>query len=81
MLVIAAGCIIVLALGVAVVRGRAELAIGVAIGLAVAGGIAAVGPALRLEQVPVWLPPLPFAIVAATLFFFGALAWWWGTDR
>lgn len=26
-------------------------------------------------QMPLWLPPLPFAIVAITLFVFGALVW------
>lgn len=28
-----------------------------------------------MEHVPLWLPPLPFAIVAATLFVYGALTW------
>lgn len=28
-----------------------------------------------VSEVPVWLPPLPFAIVAITLFVFGALVW------
>jgi hypothetical protein len=30
-----------------------------------------------MEEVPLWLPPLPFALVAATLFTFGVLAWFW----
>ena len=28
-----------------------------------------------VEEVPVWLPPLPLAIIAITLFIFGALIW------
>ena len=28
-----------------------------------------------VEEVPVWLPPLPFAIVAITLLVFGVLIW------
>jgi hypothetical protein len=31
-----------------------------------------------LHRVPLWLPPLPFAFVACSLFFFAALAWYWG---
>ncbi len=81
MLVFVAGCVAALALGVAVVRGRVELAIGIAVGLVIAGGVAAAAPAIHLKEIPVWLPPLPFALVAFTLFAFGALAWWWGTDR
>jgi hypothetical protein len=30
-----------------------------------------------MEEVPLWLPPLPFALVAVTLFVFGLLAWFW----
>jgi hypothetical protein len=33
-----------------------------------------------MHEIPVWLPPLPFAVIACTLFFFGGLAWWWGSD-
>ena len=56
-------------------------AIGVAIGLGLAGLAAAAVPAVSLHQIPPWLPALPFACVALTLFFFGGLAWWWGRDR
>jgi len=34
----------------------------------------------ELEHIPIWLPPLPFALVAVTLFVFGVLAWFWGED-
>ena len=81
MLVFVAGCIVVLVLWVAALRKRAELAIGVAVGLALAAIGAATAPSFQLQEIPIWLPPLPFAVVACTLFFFGGLAWWWGTDR
>ncbi len=81
MLALLAGGVLLIALGVAALRNRAEFAIGVAIGLAFAGLAAASAPALGLHQIPPWLPALPFACVALTLFFFGGLAWWWGRDR
>lgn len=28
-----------------------------------------------MEHIPLWLPPLPFAIVATTLFVYGAMIW------
>lgn len=57
-----------------------RLAFGVLIGLVVAWlGSLFVG-AIRLEEIPVWLPPLPFAAVALCLFVFGILAWYWGRD-
>jgi len=34
----------------------------------------------QMTHIPIWLPPLPFAMVALTLFIFGALAWFWGED-
>ena len=81
MLAFVAGCLLLVALLVAALRNRAEFAIGVAIGLGLAGLAAAAVPAVSLHQIPPWLPALPFACVALTLFFFGGLAWWWGRDR
>jgi hypothetical protein len=81
MLAFVAGSLLVIALLVATLRNRAEFAIGVAIGLALAGIAAAAAPVFSLQQIPPWLPALPFACVALTLFFFGGLAWWWGSDR
>jgi putative Ca2+/H+ antiporter (TMEM165/GDT1 family) len=81
MLAFVAGSLLLVALLVAARRNRAEFAIGVAIGLALAGVAAAAAPAFHLQRIPPWLPALPFACVAVTLFFFGALAWWWGSDR
>jgi hypothetical protein len=60
---------------------RPRLAFGVLIGLLVAWlGSLFIG-AIRLEEIPVWLPPLPFATVALCLFVFGFLAWYWGRDE
>jgi hypothetical protein len=28
-----------------------------------------------MEDIPLWLPPLPLAIIAVTLFVFGAIVW------
>lgn len=81
MLVIVAAGIAFVALLIAALRKRVDVAIGIAIGLAVAGAAAAVVPDIHLQTIPPWLPALPFACVALTLFFFGALAWWWESDR
>jgi hypothetical protein len=62
-------------------RRRPQFAVGVVCGVALAWIGAAALPALNLKTMPVWLPALPFALVATSLFTFGALAWWWGTDR
>lgn len=60
---------------------RIELAFGLGLGLGLAwlGGLLL--PGFTLKTMPVWLPALPFALVALTLLCFGVLAWWWGTDR
>lgn len=57
---------------------HSRFAIGVAAGgvLALAGW-SAVEAVAGMEEVPLWLPPLPFAMVALTLFVFGLLAWFW----
>ena len=43
------------------------------------------GPLLRaatssLDHMPVWVPAVPFALIALTLFGFGLLAWFWSED-
>ena len=53
------------------------LAFGILLGLPIAWVLSVL---LRpyvtgMEHIPLWLPPLPFAIVAATLLAYGALAW------
>jgi hypothetical protein len=70
--------LVVLALSV---RKRPQFAVGVLCGVALTWLGAAAAPALTLKTMPVWLPAVPFALVAISLFTFGALAWWWGTDR
>jgi hypothetical protein len=34
-----------------------------------------------MHDIPIWLPPLPFAVVAVSLFCLGILAWFLGRDR
>jgi hypothetical protein len=56
-----------------------------ALGLAIGAGLALLGGLILqsrpvFDHMPVWVPALPFAIVALTLFGFGALAWFWGED-
>ena len=59
-------------------RTRPYLGAGIFIGVAIACVAAAVAPALDHGNVPIWLPALPFAVVAVTLFGFGILTWHWG---
>lgn len=33
-----------------------------------------------MEEIPVWLPPLPLATIAVVLFVYGALVWFRGND-
>ena len=33
-----------------------------------------------MEDFPIWLPPAPLALVALTLFFFGARVWFRGNE-
>ena len=60
---------------------RIELAFGLGLGLALAWLLGLFAPSVSLQTMPVWLPALPFALIAATLAGFGVLAWWWGSDR
>ena len=60
---------------------RSRLAIGLAIGVVLALlGMPVVRYIGGLDHVPVWVPPLPFAAIALSLFGFGLLAWFWGED-
>jgi hypothetical protein len=58
-----------------------RLAVGIAIGAAI---VLIGGPIVRallvMDHVPLWGPPLPFALIALTLFGFGLLAWFWGEE-
>ena len=79
-LAIAAG-LVFLILWIVAVRKRPELGFGIAVGIAIAWLGLALGPQIHLTTIPLWLAPLPFALVALTLFFFGFLAWFWGSDK
>jgi len=59
-----------------------ELALGILIGLPLAWLASKfLTPYLTgMEEIPVWLPPLPIAIVATLLFIKGALVWIRGND-
>jgi len=75
------GVIVMLLIWARIWQTNPKMAFGVLLGLPVAWLISRlITPYLEGEaQVPVWLPPLPFAIVAITLFVFGALVWIRGT--
>ena len=61
-------------------RRRRHFAVGALIGAVIALVASYWIRSLSLETMPIWLPALPFALVATTLFAFGALAWFWGED-
>lgn len=79
-LAIAAVVAVLVLCGLAV-RNRPQLGFGIVLGGGLAWAGLALAPHLSLTPFPVWLPALPFATVALTLFFFGFLAWFWGPDR
>lgn len=76
--------LVVLALMLLTIRGllrRSRFAIGIAVGAAIAVAAWSTSRAVvSVDEIPLWLPPLPFALVAATLFCFGLLAWIWSED-
>lgn len=58
-----------------------QLARGIAIGaILVLVCEPLVRPVIAQEHLPVWVPALPFALIAITLFGFGLLAWYWGEE-
>jgi hypothetical protein len=62
-------------------RNQPMLALGIGVGVLLGCVIGATVDAPKLDSIPIWLPPLPFAVVAVVLFFFGIVAWFWGKDR
>ena len=73
------GCMLLWAL--AWQRGS-RFAIGIAVGVLVALGVGAVVRAIgSAGPMPVWVPALPFALIALALFAFGLLAWFWGDEQ
>jgi len=58
-----------------------QVARGIAIGaLLVLVAEPVIRAAGSLDHMPVWVPALPFALIAITLFGFGLLAWFWGEE-
>ena len=56
-------------------RHQTRLAFGIFIGIAIGWLIATLIGPIEMDHVPLWLPPLPFALVATGLFCFGVAAW------
>jgi hypothetical protein len=75
------GLVLFLALWGAAWRRQPNLALGIFFGVAIAAVVAALVRASHLHSVPLWLPPLPFAVVAISLFGFGIWAWVLGRER
>jgi len=62
-------------------RNRPILAFGIFLGVASACVVAVIVRPAGIQHVPIWLPALPFAVVATALLYFGVLAWLWGRSR
>ena len=75
------GLVLFLALWGMAWRRQPNLALGIFLGVAIAALVAALVRPSQLHSVPVWLPPLPFAAVAISLFGFGIWAWVLGRKR
>ena len=56
-------------------RNQTRLAFGIFIGIGVGWLVASLIGPINMEHIPLWLPPLPFALVAIGLFSFGVAAW------
>jgi len=69
-----AGLLLFLALCTVAWRRQPYLAVGMLLGLAVATVFVSL-VRLDFHTIPIWLPPIPFAAVALTLFSFGIWAW------
>ena len=76
-----AGILVFLSLWVLAWRTQVNLAFGIALGIMIDWVVAAVVGPIRFEQIQIWLPPLPFAIIAVMLLCFGILAWRWDDQK
>jgi hypothetical protein len=58
-------------------RSQPKAAFGVLLGLPIAWilSLFTTPYVTGMDEIPIWLPPLPLAIIAATLFFFGVRTW------
>lgn len=58
-----------------------KIAVGLAIGATVSVVVGLFASAIFVtHEVPLWLPPLPFAVVAFTMFGLGLLIWFQAKD-
>ena len=76
-----AGLLLFLALWGVAWRRQPNLAFGIFLGVAITAVVAAVVRPFDMRNVPIWLPPLPFAVVAISLLCFGIWAWLLGRNR
>jgi hypothetical protein len=67
--------LVLLAVWAAAWRDHPQLAFGIALGIMIGWVLAATFGPVKLDHIPIWLPPLPFAVVAITLITLGAIAW------
>ena len=59
-------------------RKQIKMAFGIFVGVFIGIlGAGLTGP-VDLTEMPIWLPAVPFAVVALALLLFGILAWIWG---
>jgi hypothetical protein len=56
-------------------RRQPSLAFGITLGIVIGWVLAALAGPVKLDHIPIWLPPLPFAVVAVTLIVLGIIAW------
>jgi signal transduction histidine kinase len=63
------------------IRRYRNFGLGMMIGGTLAWILLVLAPPVHFKTLPPWLPALPFAVIALTLFVFGFLAWRWGPDR
>jgi hypothetical protein len=71
------GVVVFVVLWAGLWRSQPKAAFGVLLGLPIAWILSKfVAPYVTgMEEIPVWLPPLPLAIVALLLFYFGIRTW------
>jgi hypothetical protein len=62
-------------------REQPNLAFGILPGVVIVAVVAAFVRRFHMHNVPIWLPALPFAVVAISLLCLGIRAWFLGRDR
>jgi hypothetical protein len=75
------GALALLALWGLAWRNQPTLAFGIFLGTVSVCVLGALILPFDIQHIPIWLPALPFTIVAIVLLYFGILAWWWGRRR